>query len=63
MSCVTKTAPVCPPVVLDPTAWVCCDLWFPEPPGRGGPLAQERGGAESKGCLLVRALLRSSAAS
>lgn len=76
MSCLAKPAPVSPPVVLDPTAWVCCDLWFPERtgPGRSAGAGAGRGteqrlppspgpSPQLRGIMTVGARLRSKASS
>uniref|UniRef100_A0A8C6G4E0 Required for Drug-induced Death 1 n=1 Tax=Mus spicilegus TaxID=10103 RepID=A0A8C6G4E0_MUSSI len=64
------------PVILDPTAWVCCDLWFPERTGPGRSAGAGAGRSveqrlphslgpspELGGIMTVGARLRSKAAS
>lgn len=76
MSGLAKPAPVAPPVVLDPTAWVCCDLRLPERtgPGRSAGAGAGRGieqrlppspgpSPQLRGIMTVGARLRSKASS
>lgn len=37
------------PVILDPTAWVCCDLWFPERTGPGRSAGTGAGAGAGRG--------------